>query len=401
MSTPLAGIRVVDFGQGAAGPYCGQLLGDHGADVVKVEPPRGDWGRSLGSIDPGTGMSSTHLSMNRNKRSICLDLTNADARGVAQALCRRADVVVESFRPGVMSKLGLGLDKLRSMNPRLVYCSITGFGSDGPAAHVPASDSMMQSYGGLMSIIGHDGGPPLRVGNVVSDMLAGSNAFAAVLLALLDRGRTGAGRRVEVSLLDSLVAFQTTSLTEYLLTGELPQPRGNRHPLIGASGVARAADGWVAIGVLDHYWSAFCTAIALPELITDSRFATAQARLSAQRELWDELEPVLARRSVGDWVVTLNQVGVVCGPVHDYADLSADAQVRHNELFAMSDAERTSVPMVRNPLRVEGFRPDYLPPPRLGEHTVAVLHELGHDPAAVRRLLASGAALGPPGTYAG
>lgn len=392
MNGPLTGLRVVDFGQGAAGPYCGQLLADFGAHVIKVEPPRGDWGRTLGRLDPVTGLSSTHLAVNRGKRSVVLDLAQPSGVELAVRLCQTADVVLESFRPGVMERLGLGPQVIRAAHPRLVYASITGFGATGPLADRPASDSMMQPFGGLMSVIGSEDGPPMRVGNVVSDMLAAGNAFSAVLLALLRRETTGIGGHVEVCLLDSLVAFQATGLTEYLVTGQIPRRPGNRHPLIGASGVAACAGGYVAIGVLDHYWPAFCAALRLDALAVDPRFHTAEARLDHQDALWAELEPVLATRTVEELVAELTALGIVCGPVNDYADLVAEPQVQHNELITHLALPSGTVPMIAPPLRVDGSEPRYAPPPALGADTTAVLAELGLAQSEIEQVLSSGAA---------
>jgi crotonobetainyl-CoA:carnitine CoA-transferase CaiB-like acyl-CoA transferase len=401
MSAPLTGLRVIDFGQGAAGPYCGQLLADFGADVIKVEPPRGDWGRTLGRIDPITGLSSTHLALNRNKRSVVLDLTQPRGLELAESLCVGADVVLESFRPGVMERLRLDAASLRARTPRLVYVSITGFGATGPLASRPASDSMMQPFAGLMSVIGGPDDPPMRVGNVVSDMLAAGNAFSAVLLALLRRSTTGIGGHVEVNLLDSLVAFQATGLTEYLVTGEPPPRPGNRHPLIGASGVAACADGYFAVGVLDHYWPTFCRTLGLDGLLHDARFAEAAARLKHQAELWSILEPVFAARTVQDLIDQLSGVGIVCGPVNDYSTLVQEPQVQHNRLITrVGDVPSDMFPMIAAPLGLDGVEPRYERPPALGSHTAEVLTELGVDPEELETLLTARVAYqdggGPP-----
>lgn len=373
---PLAGLSVIDLGQGAAGPLCGRLLGDYGADVVKVEPPRGDWSRTLGSVDPATGLSSTYAALNANKRGVVLDLTREADRAAALALVAGADVLVESFRPGVMERLGLGYERLAESNPRLVYCSVTGFGGNGPRSGQPASDSMMQAFGGLMSVVGEPGGAPLRVDNIVSDMLAGTDAFAGVLLALLRRERTGAGGRVEASLLASLLSFQATGLVEALVTGRQPLAPGNRHPLIGASGVARASDGWIALGVLDHYWAAFCAAIERPELAEDARFATAASRLEHQDGLWQVLGPVLEGRDVQHWLTTLGAVGVVCSSVNDYAGVASDPQVVHLGLLGRTVRPEGELPRVAPPARIDGVTPGDRPPPALGEHDEQVLGRL-------------------------
>ena len=277
MALPLAGVRVLDFGQGVAGPYAGQLLADQGADVIKVEPPRGDWAREMGVRD-ANGLSGTFASVNRNKRGLCLDMRLAEGKDLARRLALKADVVIESFRPGVMDRLGLGYEALKKDSPRLIYCAVTGFGEDGPNVDLPAGDSTMQAYGALMSIVGERDGAPLRVGNVVSDMLAGMNAYSAVLLALLQRGNSAPGTRIGVSLLDSLVAFQAPPLTEFLLTGQLPKRQGNAHPLIAPSGAVKTKDGHIVFTVLDHQWTGFCAGLGLAALATDPRFATSTDR---------------------------------------------------------------------------------------------------------------------------
>ena len=388
MSLPLEGVAVLDFGQGVAGPYCGQLLADQGADVIKVEPPRGDWAREMGARD-ARGLSGTFASVNRNKRGLCLDMKRPEAREIARRLALRADVVLESFRPGVMDRLGLGSDRLRAENPRLIYCAVTGFGESGPNVDLPAGDSTMQAYGGLMSIVGERDGPPLRVGNVVSDMLAGMNAFSAVLLALLRRAATGEGVRIGVSLLDSLVAFQAPPLTEYLLTGALPLRQGNAHPLIAPSGAARTSDGHIVFTVLDHQWPGFCDGLGLAALAADPRFATSALRQQHRAELQAALEPVFLGRTSRDWLVRLRELDVLCSPINDYAALEADAQVRHNGLFGTAGG----VPTIRNPVRV-GAETRHRPPPGRGEHSRSILgKDLKLESAEVERLLALGAAL--------
>ncbi len=394
MASPLGGLRVLDFGQGVAGPYCGQLLADHGADVVKVEPPRGDWARTMGAQD-ASGLSGTFVAVNRNKRGLCLDLRNPEAVDVARRLALRADVIVESFRPGVMARLGLGGAALRRENPGLVYCSVTGFGDSGPNVELAAGDSIMQAYGGLMSIIGERDGGPLRVGNVVSDMLAGGNAFSGVLLALLARSTTGRGEDVRVSLLDSIVAFQAPPLTEYLMTGRTPRRVGNEHPLIAPSGTARTRDGLMNYTVLDHQWVAFCEGLGVARLAGDPRFATSAERQRHRDPLNQELASVFSGRTTAEWLDALRAIDVLCSPIHDYPALAADPQVKHNGLIqSVRDAAGREIPMLRNPVRLSGARPAYRAPPRLGEHTCDVLKaDLGLDDARIEALARAGAAI--------
>ena len=388
MALPLAGVRVLDFGQGVAGPYAGQLLADQGAEVIKVEPPRGDWAREMGVRD-ANGLSGTFASVNRNKRGLCLDMRLAEGKDLARRLAVKADVVIESFRPGVMDRLGLGYGALRKDNPRLIYCAVTGFGEDGPNVDLPAGDSTMQAYGALMSIVGEREGAPLRVGNVVSDMLAGMNAYSAVLLALLQRGSSGAGTRIGISLLDSLVAFQAPPLTEFLLTGQVPKRQGNAHPLIAPSGAVKTRDGHIVFTVLDHQWTGFCDGLGLAALATDPRFATSADRQKNRLALDAALAATFAARTNTEWLARLRELDVLCSPINDYASLREDPQVKHNGLLGSAGG----VPAIRNPVRVGGER-EHRPPPRRGEHTKDVLaRDLVLEPPDVERLVALGAAL--------
>lgn len=372
----LDGLRVLDFGQGVAGPYCAQLLGDQGADVIKVEPPRGDWSRTMGRTNEA-GLTGTFVAVNRNKRGLCVDLRDAQAVEAVRALALEADVLVESFRPGVMDRLGLGREALRRGNPDLVYCAVTGFGSSGPNVELPAGDSIMQAYGGLMSIIGERDGDPLRVGNVVSDMLAGTNAYSGVLLAIMQRKRVGRGVDVEVSLLDSVVAFQAPPLTEFLLTGATPRRLGNDHPLIAPSGSVRTKDGRINFTVFDHQWAAFCRGVGLDALVDDERFRESGLRQANRDALNAALAPVFATATSAEWIAKLRALDVLCAPINEYPALVDDAQVKHNGLVDEArDADGHAVPMIRNPVRVGDGRVEHRAPPRLGEHTQSILEAL-------------------------
>lgn len=387
---PLASLKVIDFSQGGAGPYCAQLLADFGAHVIKIEPPRGDWAREMGVRDEVLGMSATFAAFNRNKRGVCLDLTQPAAVDLARRLVLGADILVEAFRPGVMQRLGLGADTLCPQAPRLVYCAVSGYGQTGPNIARPASDSVMQAYGGLMSLIGEPGGAPLRVPNIVSDMLAGTNAFASVLLALVRRHETGRGGVVGTSLLDSIVGFQASILSEYLMTGRPPERRGNRHPLIAASGVFQAADGPVAYTVLDHYWQPFCELMGLQHLLQDPRFADSHARQQHRQALHEAFAEATRPHRVAELLERLGRAGVLCAPVQDYPTLVADPQVRHNGLLSTLQVGGRELPMVRSPMHVDGPSLPYTAPPAIGEHSVEVLtEELGLQAAQIQALLAS------------
>jgi crotonobetainyl-CoA:carnitine CoA-transferase CaiB-like acyl-CoA transferase len=388
----LGGLKVVDFGQGIAGPYCGALLGDFGADVVKVEPPRGDWGRTMGAkVGPSEGAS--FIAVNRNKRSVCLDLTTADGLALAQELADWADVVIQSFRPGVMQRYGLDSATLRARRPKLIYCSVTGFGESGPSADLPAGDSTMQAYGGLMSIIGGPGQDPTRVGNVVSDMMAGMHAFEGVLLALLDQRSTGRGASIQINLLDTMVAFQAPTLSEFLVTGKLPPRSGNEHPLIAPSGSVRTADSSLVYTILEHQWAAFCATMGLPDLASDGRFRKNQDRLANREALNALLAPLFSAGTTAQWIERFNAAGVTCAPINDYEALRRDPQVQHNRLIgSIEHPVLGPVPHIANPVRIDTQTAVRHPAPQLAAHTASVLADvLGHNAEVVAAWAEAGA----------
>jgi crotonobetainyl-CoA:carnitine CoA-transferase CaiB-like acyl-CoA transferase len=390
MNSPLRGIRVVDFGQGVAGPYCGRLLAEYGADVIKIEPPRGDWSRQMG-VQSQSGASGTFVAVNWNKRGVCLDLNRSQHLGVARDLVRTADVVVESFRPGVMRRFALNWESAKVVNPALIYCQISGFGQSGPNVALPGGDSIMQAYGGLMSIVGEEDGPPMRVGNVVSDMLAGANAFSGVLMALLGRQHTGLGQRVTTSLLRSMIAFQAPMITEYLMTGVLPGRHGNQHPLISPSGAFETADGYVTMTVLAHQWPRFCRQMGLDRLAEHALFATSNLRQENRHELRSLLAPIFLKHTTQVWVDRLRADDILCAPIHDYALLTQDAQVVHECLIQQNI--QSGLPNVGSPVDMEPSLPrenvlQQRHPPQLGEHTAEVLKDvLGWEDRDVQHFL--------------
>jgi crotonobetainyl-CoA:carnitine CoA-transferase CaiB-like acyl-CoA transferase len=325
----------------------------------------------MGVIDEDAGMSGTFMSLNRNKFGLCMDLSQSKAVDIARLLCADADIVVEAFRPGVMHRLGLSAKDLRLGHESLIYCSISGYGQTGPNVALPASDSVMQAYGGLMSLVGDEGGEPLRVANIVSDMLTGTNAFASVLLALNRRHTTGLGGWVGSSLLDSIVGFQAPILSEYLLTGNPPVRRGNKHPLIAASGVFKTQDGRVAFTVLDHYWQPFCESMGIAQETKDPRFLTPQSRMAHRADVAQTMQDAVADR-------TVREVLDILGP-----------QVHHNELLTeITSGRGTVLPMVRSPMSLDGPSRKWSPPPRVGEHTEFLLRQrLGLNDDQIAELL--------------
>jgi crotonobetainyl-CoA:carnitine CoA-transferase CaiB-like acyl-CoA transferase len=379
---PLAGLRVVDLTVARAGPTCVRQLADMGAEVVRVSPPgRGD-----------LGGSDAH-NLHRNKRSLLLDLKHPQGHAAFLKLVERADVLVENFRAPVKQRLRIDWETLSRMNPRLVYGSISGFGQDGPYADRAGVDQIAQGLGGLMSVTGPPGSGPWRVGIAVSDTAAGTLLTQGILAALLVRERTGVGQWVHTSLLEAMISFMDFQAARWLIDGEVPGQAGNDHPTIFPMGTYRTGDGWMNIAAALG-WERFVVAIDAPELGTDERFATYEARVRHRDELRQELEKVLATRTTAEWTTRINAAGIPCGPVLSIDAVFADPQVRHLEMTRRVvhatdgplDLLRHPVGFSRTPASVR------TPPPLAGEHTRDVLAELGYDDAAIDALVASGVA---------
>ena len=375
-SGPLEGIRVVDLSQARSGPTCTRQLADMGADVVMVlHPARGDLG------------GSDAANLNRNKRSILVDLAGEDGRGVLLDLCAEADVLVENFRPAVKSRLRIGPEVIWERNPRLVYASISGFGQTGPYADRPGVDQIAQGLGGLMSVTGPPGSGPWRTGIAVSDTAAGTFLTQAVLAALLARQRTGRGQWVHTSLLEAMVNFMDFQAARWLNEGEVPAQEGNEHPTITSMGTYRAADGVVNIAALGSF-RRFCEVLGVPELADDPRFVGHTDRLGNRAELRDALEAVLRERTGAEWVERMNAAGFPAGPVLRVDEVFADPQVRDLELVA--DAGPTRV--LRHPVTFSETPTSVRSPaPEPGADTRDVLNALGYDTARIEELIAGGA----------
>lgn len=364
----LAGVRVADFSRVLAGPYATMTLADFGADVIKVEPPAGDDTRHWKPPVDSAGEATYFGSVNRNKRSVALDLATEAGRAEARRLAASADVVVENFRPGVMDRFGLSYDDVRAANPGVVYCSITGFGT-GEGATLAGYDLLVQAVGGLMSITGEPEGEPSKAGVALVDVLCGQNAVAGILLALRDRDRTGVGQRVEVNLLQSLLSALTNQAASTLATGRAPRRLGNRHPSIAPYAVFPAADRDLVIAVgNDRQFRALAGLLGVPALADDPRYATNEARVAHRDLLHAELEAALAAASAGHWVGALTDAGVPAGLVNDVAEAIAFADSLGLEPVVELGASRT----VANPIGLSEAAPDYrTPPPRLDEHAGA------------------------------
>ncbi len=392
MALPLAGYRVLELAHLIAGPVCGMYLADMGAEVVKIEQPGGgDASRNL--YDPLLGGdSAVFLTVNRNKKSVALDLAHPDGRALFGRLVESADVVIEAYRGGVAEKLGIDYASLQPLNPRLVYCSLSAFGPEGPWREKPGLDMLVQAMGGLMAVTGEPDGGPLLCGAPVVDTLGAFSAGLGVLTALLHRERTGEGQRVDVSLLNGALITHAARLSVFFVTGQEPGRQGSAHPYMVPFQAFRAKDGWIYVAVwVDRLWPPFCTAIERPALATDPRFSSRQHRLSHRPELVALLEPVFLERPVKEWMARLEKHGVLCAPVNRYADLPTDSQVLASGMLVPEDHPRAGrLTTLDTPIRFSrtpgGIRTHA---PALGEHTDEVLRQAGVTPDEIARLRAA------------
>ncbi|WP_326533743.1 CaiB/BaiF CoA transferase family protein [Pseudorhodoferax sp.] len=386
----LSGIRVLDLSRVLAGPWAAQLLGDLGAEVVKVERPgAGDDTRTWGPpfVRDGQGEPTTdaayYLCTNRNKRSITVDMQTPEGQRLLQELAQRSDVVVENFKTGSLAQYGLDYATLSALNPRLVYCSITGFGQTGPYAQRAGYDFLIQGMGGLMSITGQpDGAPgagPMKVGVALTDILTGLYAANAIQAALHARARTGRGQYIDLALLDVGVACLGNQAMNYLHSGQAPQRMGNAHPNTVPYQDFPTADGHMILATgNDGQYARFCEAAGRPEWASDPRFARNTGRLQHRDVLIPLLRSATVQRSTADWIALLEKAGVPCGPINTIADVFADPQVRARGLqMAMPHAAGAEVALVANPIRMSDTPVQYREaPPQLGQHTRAVLHDI-------------------------
>jgi len=365
VSAPLDGVLVADFTRVLAGPLATMTLGDLGAEVIKVESPAGDETREWRPPQAAAGTSTYYLALNRNKRSVVLDLAAPPDQALARELAARADVVVDNFKPGGLERLGLAPERLREANPGLVHCSITGFG-DGPGAQLPGYDPLVQAVSGLMSITGPADGEPSKVGVALVDVIAGLNAAVAILAALRERERGGSGQRIEITLLGSALAALVNQASGYLNAGAVPGRLGNVHPSIEPFATYAAADGPLMICAgNERQFAALAQAVGLPELGADRRFATNPARVEHRTELRALLEQRLADATVDDWVRRLRAAGVPAGPVNDVAGAFELAASFGLEVIDDRGGTRT----VASPLGLERTPPaPRRPPPGLDEH---------------------------------
>ena len=384
----MTGLKVVDLSRVLAGPLCTQMLADHGADVVKIEPPAGDETRGLGPPFDAAGQAAYFGAVNRGKRGMALDLSHAEGRAVLEALLGDADVLVENFLPGTMERWGLGYEALSERFPRLVYCAISGFGADGPLGGLPGYDAVLQAMCGLMSINGTQDSGATRVGVPIVDYVTGYNALTGVLLALAARERTGMGQRVEVTLFDTALSLLVPHAANWLCSGRVPGRLGSAHPNIAPYDKFAASDGEIFLGILnDGQFRRFCQRVAREDLLDDPRFRSNADRLKHVDALRAELERTLAGFKSDDLCRDLMRAGVPAGPVNNVAQAFAQPHVAHRDMLLESAGHRAPgipVKLAQTPGSV-GRRP-----PRFAEHAREILSDAGFDEAAIDGLIATG-----------
>jgi len=388
----LQNIRVLDLSRVLAGPYCTMVLGDLGAEVVKVEPPEGDETRGWGPPFAG-GESAYYLCVNRNKRGVVVNLKTEEGRNVLRELALKSDVLVENFRPGTLKKFGLDFETLQALNPRLIYCSISGFGQTGPLKDMPGYDFMIQAMGGIMSITGEPEGEPMKVGVAVADLFAGQNAVIAILAALQARTITGAGQYIDIALFDSQLGWLANVASNFLISGTNPKRYGNAHANIVPYQSFQARDGWLVTAVgNDKQFEAFCTVVGKPTLSSDPAFQTNRGRVENREKLIDILRPVFMERTVDEWLALIGDQ-FPCGPINTLEQVFAMPHVKEREMLVQMEHPTIGpLPLVGSPLNMGGTPVSYrLPPPLMGEHTMAVLRDLlGYSEDQIQELAKSG-----------
>jgi formyl-CoA transferase len=369
---------VLDLSRVLAGPYCTMVLGDLGADVIKVESPEGDETRGWGPPF-AAGQSAYYLCVNRNKRSIVVDFKTEAGQRILRELIRRSDVLVENFRPGTLARYSLEYASAAAINPDLVYCSITGFGQTGPLRDKPGYDFMIQAMGGLMSVTGDPQGEPMKVGVAVADLFAGQNAVIAILAALQARTRTGRGQHLDIALFDSQVSMLANVASNYLISGNLPGRYGNSHANIVPYQAFQGRDAWFVIAVgNDKQFERLCVVIGKPELAGEAQFRLNSQRVQKRDELLPVLKPIFLQRPVSEWLALLETAGIPCGPINPLDNVFSLPQIAAREMVIhIEHPEIEDLQLVGSPLKFSGTPVEYKRhPPKLGEHTGEVLKDL-------------------------
>jgi crotonobetainyl-CoA:carnitine CoA-transferase CaiB-like acyl-CoA transferase len=390
---PLSGLRVLDLTRVLAGPTCTQMLGDLGAEVIKIERPEaGDDTRGFAPpFVPNTKESAYFVGVNRNKKSVTLDIAKPEGQAIIHKLLEHCDILVENFKVGALAKYGLGYEQLAKTHPRLIYCSITGFGQTGPYAPRPGYDALIQAMGGVMSLTGEPNGSPQKVGVPVADLFAGLYGCIGILAAVNHRNSTGQGQQIDIGMLDTHVAWLANQGMNYLATGENPVRLGNQHPNIAPYQEFPTKDGYLILAVgNDPTFERFCKAFGQEALLADPRFATNPIRVQNRQLVTDTLTPVMKSKTTAEWIDALEALKIGCGPINTLEQVFADPHVQAREMVVeMAHGSGETVKVIANPVKLSATPPSYRSaPPVLGEHTedvlVSVLKMSTSDIAALR-----------------
>ncbi len=397
MEKPLRDVCILDISEGVAGPYAASLLGDMGASVIKVEKPEGDWGRGVG-ISAEEVIPPQFAALNRNKKNLCMDLKKESATQIIRRLVQRSDVIISNFRKGVMERLGAGYRECQSLNPRIIYCTISGFGQKGEYADLPATDAVIQALSGIMDSIGELDGPPLRVSFPVIDLFAASLAVQGIMVGLYARHDGKSGKRVDVSLINAAMALQAMTFTSYLFTGERSKRCGHQNPFFSPGGAFRTKDDrYLTIAVINNSrWESFCRAVGHAGLAKEERFKNNKRRIENRLALNDTLIPIFLDKTRDEWMPILKGADVLCAPINTFADVAKDNTLGESLSLLKFDLMGKESCMVGNPIEMDGKYPDLeIPPCRKGEHSIEILKDLDYSPEEIKTMLNRGIVIHP------
>ena len=389
---PLESILVLDLTRVVSGPFCTMMLGDMGAEIWKVEPPAGDDCRGL--VPPLIGDQSAYfLSLNRNKRDICLDITRPEGRDALLRMAQRADVVIENFRPNLKERLGIGYDEIAGRNPTVIYCSISGFGQDGPYKDFPGLDNIFQGMAGLMEVNGEAGGPPLKAGERFADLITGINAAFGIMVALFHRQRTGEGQFLDLALVDCLIAAQAPLVSYYFATGKQPPRFGNASPFSAPTNTFQTSDRPINLCIMNNkHWAQLCLVLGRKDLMEDNRFKTPRLRVENANAITETVAQMLKERPAAEWLERMQEAGVPCGLVYTYEETFSDPQILHNRM--LQDIPHPTVGVQRTiglPVRLHKT-PGAIrrAAPLLGQHSREILQVVGYDDTEIDSLIQKG-----------